>query len=1277
MTAASEDLGSGVAAATAAATLVPYVPRLLSHWPDGVDRLDAEGTLVSADLSGFTRLSERLASIGREGAEELTTLLNGCFTRMIAEVERYGGDVLKFGGDALLIQYRGPAHTERACFSTVAMRNLIAEPLMTSTGMRVRLRISQGLHAGTFSCFVLQGNHRELMVTGPGVTETVDCEGTAVAGQILLSSAAAANVQPSWLGRELDGQRRLLRRVVSVDEQIDMTTAADAPAAIADFVPAVQREQIAAGAQSEHRRVTVGFVKFSHTDELLLAGQGDVLAARLQALAGAVARAEHDFGVHWLASDVYPDGGKVILTAGAPVSLGDDEERMLRAARFILDEVKGLDLRIGVNVGPVFVGNLGSPSRRAFTVMGDAVNLAARLMQKAESGQLVASDATIERSLTRFETEELEPFFVKGKTVPIRASIVGAAQARREQVAMLDLIGRDAELQILLDGASSARAGSGQIVEIVGEPGAGKSRLLQELRRRAADLAVLGVQCGQYARSSPYFAVRSMLRSVTGIPGDASPDDAAEVLSAFVDDVAPELAADLPLLAIPFDADIAPTPAVLRIAPQFRRARSHVAAANLIAAAVREPTLLLIEDLHWVDDASRDLLSELLTRIDDQPWLAVLTRRPGPAPIDIGDRPRVELQPLDADAALELVLAAAGESSGLRPADWQHLVERAGGNPLFAIELAAAARDQGSADALADSVESLVTSRIDRLAARDRLLLREGSVQGAIVDVDLLAEALDDDTVRSADRWRPLDDFVVADNGVLRFRHAIHQHVAYEGLSYRRRREMHGRVARAIRRRWSEPPESVVGLLSTHYSRAGEHDSAWEFSVRAGDDARSKYAHVEAAEFYARALDAARHLATVEDVAIAAVAESLGDVRDLTSEYDRAKDAYATARKHLDETSPQQAELLRKAGRVLEREGRYTTALRYFSRALKALEELGVTTSSTRAALFAAYGAVRYRQGRLREASEWAGRAIVEGEAAKELPALAHAYLLMGLCLEDLGDPRRFDYRTRALPLYEQLDDQVGLADALTNLGAFLVADGKLEEARQVIERSVQARQRAGDIIGEAGCINNLGEVLIAQGRAHEARGYLQHAARIVRSASYKMATAIVLCSLGRAELMDGDVDSGAALIDEATDLAVEINAAFLANEFRVRKLQALVETGYNDPATALMQDLAPLGDTEQLEQQFTVVLPRLDAWLALRRGDVDHAAACVQLALDRLGSLETMELALVLRARAEIRRRQCEPGAEEDDARDAELCAANGVESTPPLLLDRPLFEK
>jgi class 3 adenylate cyclase/tetratricopeptide (TPR) repeat protein len=1270
MTAASKELGTGAAAASAAAaTLFPYVPRLVRSWPDEAERLDVEGTLVSADLSGFTRLSERLASIGREGAEELTTLLNGCFTGMIAEVERFGGDVLKFGGDALLILYRGIAHTERACLSTVAMRDLIAAPLATSTGMRVRLKISQGIHAGTFTCFMLNGNHRELMVTGPGVTETVECEGTAVAGQILLSGDAASNLDRSWLGREIDG-RRLLRRIVTVDEPRDMRIADDVENSISDFIPATQREQIAAGAQSEHRRVTVGFVKFSHTDELFGEGRGDQLGSHLQRLAASVAQAERDFGVHWLASDVYPDGGKVILTAGAPVSMGDDEERMLRAAHFVLDEVDGLDLRIGVNAGPVFVGNLGSPTRRTFTVMGDAVNLAARLMQKAESRELVATDATIDRAATRFTIRELEPFLVKGKTAPIRASVVTAVEAKREQIGKLPLIGRDTELRVLLDGAASARAGRGAVVEIVGEPGAGKSRLIEELRRREPAYHLLMVQCGQYARTSPYFAIRNALRTVAGVDPAASSTDAANALGAFVDDTAPELLPLLPLLAIPFDAEIAPTPQVLRIAPQFRRARSHVALGDLLTAAVNEPTIFLVEDLHWVDDATRDLLNGLLTRAQDRPWLFVLTRRLGPDPLAVGaDAAHIELQPLDPADALELVISAVGDDSELRPGDWDRLVARAGGNPLFAIELADAARAQGSADALADSVETLVTSKIDTLPARDRLLLREASVLGSVIDVDLLADALDDDEVRDSVRWRALDDFLVRDDERLRFRHAIHQNVAYEGLAYRRRREMHARVARAIRNRPGYDEEAVAGLLSTHYSRAGDHGASWTFSVLAGHEARGKYANVEAAEFYSRSLEAARALTTVPAAEVAEVAEALGDVRDLTTEYEASRRAYALARRHLDEGSSQQAELLRKEGRVLEREGRYTQALRSYSRGLNAIATRDDQPAcATRAALLAAYGSARYQQGRVRDAISFARRAIDEGERSGARPALAHALRLIEMCLEEVHDPDRHDYRGLSLPIYEELDDQLGIAAELGNLGNFALTDGRLDEAADLQERSRQAARRAGFIIGEAGALINIAEVYVEQGRSAEAVSLLDRALRITRSSNFAIGTLAALGSLGRGEALLGNGDRALALLDEAISGAEEIHAAWLVAEMRVRRLEALTVLGQNEAAQALAEELSSLGPGD-VEQRFLLILARVRVWLLVRSGDNDAATTCVEAAVVDAELAGSAELGYLLRARAELRRRAGDPDAHEDDERADALFERLGVVSTPPLL--------
>ncbi|HVM67589.1 MAG TPA: adenylate/guanylate cyclase domain-containing protein, partial [Acidimicrobiales bacterium] len=439
-----------------AALLTPYLPRLVVDWlatgPEATYQ-EVDGTIAFVDISGFTKLSERLARQGKVGAEELAGTISSCFTSLLAVAYAEGGGLLKFGGDALLLLFSGPSHALRAARAALAMRRTLAVVgRLDVLGQRIQLRMSVGVHSGVFHFFLVGRSHRELIITGPAASATVRMEGTAEAGEVLVSDQTAAALPKRLLGAR-KGDGTLLRRV-RTDEVLDLTLPVHVPVGLdlSLAVPVALRRQMLEGSlQPEHRRVTVAFVHFDGTDAVIERHGPQDAATRLGALVERAQEAAEQHGVTFLASDVDHDGGKIILVAGAPTASGDDEQRMLLALRHLITGDVGVSVRIGVNRGDVFVGDVGPAYRRTYTVMGDTVNLAARVMAKAAPGQLLATQGVLDRSRTRFDTEALEPFMVKGKSKPVHAFVVGGvAGGRSYGEEQLPLIGRETELAALL-----------------------------------------------------------------------------------------------------------------------------------------------------------------------------------------------------------------------------------------------------------------------------------------------------------------------------------------------------------------------------------------------------------------------------------------------------------------------------------------------------------------------------------------------------------------------------------------------------------------------------------------------------------------------------------------------------------------------------------------------------------------------------------------------------------------------------------------------------------
>ena len=804
------------------ASLAPYVPRLVVDWVQP-GPCELQGSLVSVDVTGFTSLSERLEAKGRLGAEELVLLLSAVFEGLIGISNRFGGDVLQFRGDALLLFFDGELHERRACRAAADMQRQIEHDRQGyELGRSGGAPDGGGVDSGACQFFVVEGSrrHRVLVVTGRAATATARLEDEADAGEILIDAATAAALDESWLGEERVGGR-LLARAGTVPEQDQ------APMPWRDelelYVAEPLRAELALETvEAEHRQVTAGFLKFAGVDDLPVEDAYE----RLSALVRVTGETCAEFGLLWLETDIEIRGGKFYLVAGAPSSSGDDEERMLRAMRTIVDSFDALVVRAGVNRGRAFCGTVGHHARRTYAVMGDNVNLAARLAGSAAAGEIIATDAVLTRSRMRFESQPV-PLILKGKEQSITARRVGAVveSSNEDPAEQLPLVGRETELALLEEALNAARTRHLRLVELVGEPGLGKTRLVEELKRQAVGFTHLGARCDHYSTSRPYLAMRRLLRPIAGITPELDAEAAGVQLAQWVGAFTPDLTQWLPLIAIPFEAAVAPTPETDQIDLAFRLDRLHDAVDQFLSRVLPMPALFIVEDAHWLDDASRELLRHL-TRNESRPWLVCITQRPQGVPLagDTEGHIRVELEPLRATATRALALAAAGEEA-LSSDVLVSIESRSGGNPLFVRELVAAALAMEAVDVMPEKVETLITARIDTLAPEDRSLLRNASVLGTHFRPDLLGEVLADEVADVDDtaRWARLGEFLLWDGwGELRFRHDLFRTVAYEGLSFRRRREVHARLGAALERRGADD-----ALLSLHFYEAGRFDEAW------------------------------------------------------------------------------------------------------------------------------------------------------------------------------------------------------------------------------------------------------------------------------------------------------------------------------------------------------------------------------------------------------------------------------------------------------------------
>jgi class 3 adenylate cyclase/tetratricopeptide (TPR) repeat protein len=874
-----------------------YVPALiLRRFAADPTPLDAPeqdrfpAALLFADISGFTPLTERLAQRGPAGAEELSELLNTHFGQLIALIAVHGGDVVRFVGDALIALWTTTegeddlaTATRRAVQCGLAVQTALNEH-EAAEGLHLSLRV--GVGAGEVLTMYVGGvNDRwELLLTGAPVDQMGAAEQQAHPGEVVLSPEAWQLVADACAGTPRGrGHVRVdeVRRPLPLRAALSPTLGPEAEAAVRGFVPGAVRSRLAAGQSdwlAELRRVTMLFVSLPDLDHVT-----PMSLPQTQRVIETLQRALYRYEGSLNPLMVDEKGVALVAAMGLPpLAHEDDAVRGVQAAQAMQAQLTEIGMRcaIGVATGRVFCGAIGSAERREYTMSGNVVVLAARLMQAAND-EILCDAETFHAAQSRIDFDALPAFIVKGRADSF------AVYGPRGQVPSFrrrrPMFGRAAERERLAGRLEALQTGEGSLVLIEGEAGIGKSRLVGELLDRARGVTALDGAGDAIEKSTPYHAWRPVFDALLSVEGLTDPEARRRrVLNRL--HAESEWHRLAPLLNGVLLLDLPESEFTAQMTGQVRADNTHDLLLHLLQTAASEaPTVLVLEDAHWLDSASWALTHLVAQEV--HPLLLVIVTRPMAESLPAEYRqllqnPDIERLPLEAlpqEDALALVCQRLAVARLPEPVA-ALICEKAQGNPFFTEELAYALRDAGliqikgecrlapgvdlATVSFPDSVQGVITGRIDRLPPSQQLALKAASVIGRSFAFRILRDIypIASDRGRLPDHLNTLArlDFTPLESAepdlAYLFKHVITQEVAYNLMLFAQRRQLHRAVAEWYESHQAEALSPFYPLLAHHWSRAEEEAKTLDYLEKAGEQALRSGAYQEAVEFLSEAL---------------------------------------------------------------------------------------------------------------------------------------------------------------------------------------------------------------------------------------------------------------------------------------------------------------------------------------------------------------------------------------------------------------------------------------
>ncbi len=1249
----------------------------------------AHGVALFADISGFTPLAEALARAygNQRGSEALLRQLDQVFEALIAQLDCCGGSVINFMGDAITCWFddvNAVTGSSASAAVTCAVKMEKAMQAFSSVQIPgqppVALAVKVMAASGPARRFVVGDPDIQLIDTLAGQTldRMAAADPLTRPGEILVDEATAA----AWPVRERRTHPSSGDSYCVIDLNAPVFAALEAsdPRPMEDFdaqalqtfrpyVLSATWERIEFGLgdlMTELRPAAALFLRFSGIDY-----DGDEEAgAKLDAL---IRRAQGVMSAYDGTLLQFSNGDKgsyFYASFGAPVAHEDD---ILRAARAAIDlraelsaRTAGQDhpafppVQIGISHGMMYTGSYGSSTRRTYGVIGDDVTTAARLMSKAEPGDILVSPRVRNATANTLVYEPRAPVLLKGKAEPMPvfaaiAPITRHALRLEEPSYALPMIGRSGELETIAACLERAAAGQGQVIGIRGDPGLGKSRLAAEATRLAHRRGFTGYGGACQSASASYQVWKPVWQAFFGVDPDTPLRRQLRHLEGEIEDRAPDRVEALPLLGPVLGLALPDNEFTRALDFQARQSAMEALLLDCLAAEARQSSkglLLVLEDLHWIDPASLELLKAVVARITDLPILVIAAYRPlglrgTVSSLHFAERSNfteITLKELSDEESILVIRAKLAqlypERSGALPgALIERVRTRAQGNPFYLEELLNWVHDRNISLDNAQAIQSLelpaglhslILSRIDQFSTRQQITLKAASVIGRVFRYSHLSgyypplEIPEHPLREDLDLLAQFEITPVYDTAELEylFKHIITQEVAYETLPFATRAALHEQYAAFIEKLQQEDlaqPESplnLLDLLAHHYGLSANQAKQIEYFRRAADAAARAFANAAAARYYERMLP------LVDENDQREVRLRLARVHRLTGAWEECKailqQGLQSAEKAHDDLATARFQSV--MGDLSNKQNTFEQSLKWLAAAQKTFEAHGAEGDLCDALLFASEA--RCSLGHYPEALADAEKARELASAAGDRARLFRALGQCALIYHDQGDLEA------ALPFYNEsydlafaLGDRRGMINALNNRGVIAVEQGDFARALEVFGRAYSAAFEIGSRLQMSIAAGNLGELYLLYGAdspagRENAGACFEHSLSLSLAIGDTHGVAEGLWHLGKLFGMQGDLYPGNAdtmaleVLEQAVVLARALKMPYELCDYRQAQAEQLGRCNRprearaaNDEARAMAQEIG----REDVVFRCEVLAPLLR--LALHESSASEAA--------------------------------------------------------------------